>query len=51
VNQGQFPTMSEDEAAPFRPGLTRLPGDHEYHFECVCLMFVLRIYALTNLEA
>ena len=35
TTEGQFPTMSEEEAAPFKPDLTRLPSDGEYHFEYV----------------
>ena len=30
---GQFPAMTEEEAAPFLPNLTRLPETNRYHFE------------------
>lgn len=30
---GQFPVMTDEEAAPFLPNLTRLPETNHYHFE------------------
>jgi len=31
----EFPTMTEEEAAPFGSDLQPFPSDHKYHFEYV----------------
>jgi hypothetical protein len=32
---GEFPAMTEEEAAPFGSELQPFPSDHKYHFEYV----------------
>jgi hypothetical protein len=50
-NQGQYPTMTDEEAAPFTPDLTRNPSDNEYHFQYVLIRYIRGNSTLIPLQA